>query len=264
MKKLLRYIYASLVLLSFSGSVSAWGVTGHRVVAEIAERHLSSRALKNIKKLTQNQPLAFWANWPDFIKSDTSWKHAGRWHYVDFPGNITKDTFLAQLKQLKGDNLYTKMLSLQTDLKNPTLSHSEKEIALRFLIHLVGDLGQPLHVGRDEDQGGNKIPVTWFGEHSNLHKVWDEHLVDFQQWSYTEYAIMLNVASKTQVHQWQNTPIEDWFYESHILSDKIYSLTPPNSKLSYQYNYIFVADLNQQLLKSGVRLAKLLNDIFGK
>lgn len=263
MKKLLRFIFFSLALLSFSVSASAWGVIGHRVVAEIAERHLSSRALKNIKKLINNQPLAYWANWPDFIKSDTSWRHAGRWHYVDLPGNISKEAFTTQLKQLKGDNLYTKMLNLQTDLKNPSLSQAEKEIALRFLIHMVGDLGQPLHVGRDEDQGGNKIPVTWFGVSSNLHKVWDEQLVDFQQWSYTEYATILNVANKTKVQQWQNAPIEDWFYESHILSDKIYSLTPPHSKLSYQYNYIFVADLNQQLLKSGVRLAKILNDIFG-
>lgn len=252
-----------VILLASVETGFAWGVTGHRVVAEIAQRHLSSRAAKNIKKLTDNQPLAFWANWADFIKSDTSWRHAGHWHYVDLPGHMEKEPFITGLKQLKGPNLYSKILELQLQLKDPAVTEEQKVIALRFLIHLVGDLGQPLHVGRDEDQGGNKIQVTWFGEASNLHRVWDEHLVDFQQWSYTEYATILDVVDKDQINQWQSTAVEDWFYESHVLSDKVYDQIQPNAKLSYQYNYIFVQDLNQQLLKSGIRLAKILNEIFG-
>lgn len=241
----------------------AWGVTGHRVVAEIAQRHLSSKALKTVKKLTGGQPLAYWANWADFIKSDTTWRAASPWHYVDLAGHLPKDQFVTQLKQLKGDNLYTKIQALQLQLKDVHVNDAEKMIALRFLIHFVGDLGQPLHVGRDEDQGGNKIQVTWFNTPSNLHRVWDEQLIDFQQWSYTEYATVLNVVDKHHVKQWQNTPLEDWFYESHVLSDKIYDQVQPNARLSYNYNFLFVQDLNSQLLKSGIRLAKILNDIFG-
>lgn len=240
----------------------AWGVTGHRVVAEIAQRHLSARAQKNVKKLCGGQPMAYWANWADFIKSDSNWRYAGPWHYVDLEARLSKTDFIAQLKALKPENLYTRMLYFRTVLQNSAASEEEKQVAIRFLIHLVGDLGQPLHVGRNEDQGGNKIQVTWFGTPSNLHRVWDEQLIDFQQWSYTEYANVLDVADRDLVKTWVNTPIEDWFYESHALSDKIYGQIQPGAKLSYQYNFLFVQDVNTQLLKSGLRLAKILNEVF--
>lgn len=261
-KKLVLFCMVTACIIS-SNTIFAWGVTGHRVVAEIAQRHLSSTAKKELKKLIGNQPMAFWANWPDFIKSDTIWKYASKWHYVDLPGNLGKDKFITDLKALSGENLYTQISAMEAKIKDKSLSLEERQIALRFLIHFVGDVHQPLHVARDEDQGGNKIMVTWFDKPINLHALWDEALIDFQQWSYTEYATVLNVADKTQVVQWQNAPLEDWFYESHILSDKIYELTPAGSKLSYRYNYLFVQNLNDQLLKGGVRLAKILNDILG-
>jgi len=258
----MKRICAALLLLLWAHTGFAWGVTGHRVVAEIAQRHLSGKAKKEIKKIIGKQSLAFWANWPDFIKSDTTWKFASAWHYVDLPGNLQRDKFITDLKALQGKNLYTQISAMEAQLKSDTASQESKRNALAFLIHLVGDLHQPLHVGRNEDQGGNKITVTWFGRNTNLHAVWDESLVDFQQWSYSEYASMLDIAGKTQVKQWQASSLEDWFYESHVASDKIYELTPDNSKLSYGYNYLFVQTLNDQLLKGGLRLAKILNDTF--
>ncbi|MFT3749949.1 MAG: S1/P1 nuclease [Agriterribacter sp.] len=259
----LKHLFYCIIFFFSVETVSAWGVTGHRVVAEIAQRHLNSKTKKELKKLIGDVPLAFWANWADFIKSDTSWRFAGKWHYVDLPGHMAKDDFIRELKALPGENLYTQILLLQAQIKDVTLPLDKKQTALKFLIHLVGDLHQPLHVGRDEDQGGNKIQVTWFGKPTNLHVIWDETLVDFQQWSYTEYATVLNVADKTQVAQWQNTSLEEWFYESHIISDKIYDNTASDSKLRYEYNYMFVQDLNDQLLKGGLRLAKILNEILG-
>lgn len=148
-------------------------------------------------------------------------------------------------------------------VKNKSLSTDQRSFALKYLIHLLGDLHQPLHVGRDEDQGGNKIKLTWFGKPTNLHIVWDELLIDFQQWSYTDYATVLDIADKTTVAQLQSGNLEDWFYESHVLSDKIYDNTQPDSKLSYRYNYLFVQDLNDQLLKGGLRLARILNELLG-
>ncbi len=241
----------------------AWGVTGHRVVAEIAERHLTKKAKRSIKKLMGNEPLAFWANWADFIKSDTAWQHAGKWHYVNINGQLSKEDFLHTLPNIQVENLYSQIRVLQDQLRDKNTTTADKNTALRFLIHMVGDLGQPLHVGREEDLGGNRISVQWFGNRSNLHRVWDEHLVDFQQWSYTEYATALNVASGKQVKEWQRVPLEDWFYESYTLANKVYAATAENTNLRYEYNYLFVEDMNRQLLKSGVRLAKILNDIFG-
>lgn len=259
MKKLLLAFFA---FCSFQYCFG-YGTTGHRVVAEIAQRHLSRHARKEIEKLIGNQRLAFWANWPDFIKSDTTgkWKSASKWHYVDLPGGLGKDQFVTDLKALTGENLYTQIPAMEAQLKDKSLPLEQRQIALRFLIHFLGDLHQPLHVGRDEDQGGNKIKVTWFGKPTNLHAVWDEALVDYQQYSYTEYATVLDVVSKDQEKAWTNSPLEEWFYESHVLSDKVYDKTPDGSKLSYGYNYLFVNDLNEELTKGGLRLAKILNEI---
>lgn len=262
-KKILAGCFFVVLFCMLSQPTFAWGVTGHRVVAEIAERHLNKKARKNIQAIMGKEPLAFWANWADFIKSDTAWRHASKWHYVNIPGNLTKDSFLQTLSNIPVENLYSQIQVLQQQLKNQQVSVSDKNTALRFLIHMMGDLGQPLHVGREEDLGGNRIDVSWFGASSNLHQVWDEKLVDFQQWSYTEYATVLNVASRKQVKEWQNTPLSEWFYESYVIANKIYTHTPQNAKLRYEYNYLFVQDMNDQLLKTGVRLAKILNDIFG-
>ena len=263
MKVFLKTLFTFL-LLSCTQFVFAWGVTGHRVVAEIAQSHLSQKSLAAISQLIGQEKLAYWANWPDFIKSDTThkWDKASAWHYVDLPGNIGKQEFVSQLKALEGENLYTQILSMSKVVKDKSKTISDRRDALAFLIHLIGDLHQPMHTGRDEDQGGNKITVYWFEKKTNLHSVWDASLVDFQQYSYTEYATMLNLRYKKQEASVMKSKLTDWFYESHVLSDKVYSLSPADSKLSYQYNYIFQDDLNMQLYKGGIRLAKVLNDIF--
>ncbi|PSK91010.1 S1/P1 nuclease [Taibaiella chishuiensis] len=266
MKRNITKLLLLFLLLATAQTGFGWGVTGHRVVAEIAQRHLSGRAKRELRQLIGDQQLAFWVNWPDFIKSDTTgrWKAMGQWHYVDLPGQLSKADFVQQLKEKKGENLYTQIKAMAAQLADKKLPLEQRQIALRFLIHLAGDLGQPLHVGRSDDQGGNKITVYWFDKKTNLHALWDEALIDFQQWSYTEYATVLDVAGKDQVAAWQRTPLEDCFYESHVLSDKIYALSPPDAKLSYRYNYLFAQDLNDQLLKSGIRLAALLNDALGR
>lgn len=257
----LKPLFVSTALL-FSATCFCWGLTGHRVVAEIAQQHLSKKAKKEISKIFGKESLAWWANWPDFIKSDSNWNHASKWHYVDLPGHIGKEEFISALKKLPGKNLYTQIPEMMAQLKDKSLSIQQRRNALVFLIHLVGDLHQPLHVGRDEDQGGNKIVVYWFGDKTNLHTVWDSEFINSQQYSYTEYARLLDIASPEQVKAWQSTSLEDWFYESHVLSDSIYDASPNESKLSYRYNYQFQQALNEQLLKGGVRLAALLNKTF--
>lgn len=256
-----RKLFFLLIFLSITKHLFALGVTGHRVVAEIAQHHLTSKAKKELFKLIGNENLAMWSNWPDFIKSDTThtWDNASRWHYVNMPGNLSKDSFVVQLRKLPGENLYTQIGAMVKHLKDKSLPLKQRQIALRFLIHLIGDLHQPLHVGREEDQGGNKFTVYWFEKKTNLHSVWDSDLIDFQKYSYTEYANVLDIADKDQVRSWQQSSLEDWFYESHVLANIVYQQSPPEAKLGYGYNYIFQNDLDNLLLKAGVRLAELLN-----
>ena len=257
----LRFSFIAVALVGFQFAFG-WGVTGHRTIAEIAQQHLSKKAKKELRKIIGKESLAWWSNWPDFIKSDSTWDHASPWHYVDLPGHMEKGKFIEELKKLPGKNLYTQIQALSADLKNRSLDVEKRREALYFLIHLLGDLHQPLHVGRDEDAGGNKIVVYWFDKKTNLHSLWDSMLIDFQQYSFTEYARLLDIAEEEQVKSWQNSSLEDWFYESHVMSDSIYDATPNESKLGYKYNYQFQQVLNQQLLKGGIRLAGVLNEVF--
>lgn len=262
-----HFLGAVLAGLLLTGTITAkaWGPTGHRVVAEIASFHLSQQARQAISAIIGNETLAMIANWPDFIKSDTTdrYKHTSPWHYLDFPGHCSRAVFDSIMAASKGENLYTMTQAMIRELKSPATSKDRKRFALSFLVHMIGDMHMPLHVGRDEDMGGNKIQVSWFERPTNLHRVWDEHLIDFQQYSYTEYAGILNrVVTKPQAKGIQAGSIADWMWESHLLSDKIYDRTNNGDKLSYRYNYLFADDLNSQLLKGGVRLAKVLNEVF--
>jgi hypothetical protein len=262
---MLKKLILGLLLPLVPAMGFAWGITGHRIVGELASRHLTPKAAKAVKAILGNESMAMVANWPDFIKSDTTRKygHTNSWHYLDFPTGNTRaqfDEFLAAHN--KGENLYVETQELIKELKDPATSAQEKKFALTFLIHLIGDMHQPLHTGREEDQGGNKIQVTYFDKPSNLHHVWDEQLIEGQQLSYTEYTQALDTASVSQVKEIQSGNIADWMYESNKLADDIYARTPADSKLSYRYNYIFIGTVNNQLMKGGLRLAGLLNEIF--
>lgn len=253
------------LLLTGTNTAKAWGPIGHRVVGEIASFHLSQKARQAISGIIGNETLAMIANWPDFIKSDTTgqYKHTSPWHYLDFPGHCTRAVFDSIMAAATGENLHTMTVAMVKELKSPATPKARKRFALSFLVHMIGDMHMPLHVGRDEDMGGNKIQVSWFDRPTNLHRVWDEHLVDFQQYSYTEYANILNrVVTRPQAGTLQSGSYSDWMWESHVLSDKIYDRTSNGDKLSYRYNYLFAEDLNNQLLKGGLRLARVLNETF--
>lgn len=254
-----------LICLVFTIGAQAWGVTGHRVVAEIAQQHLSPKARKNFLQFTNGYDLSYWANWSDFMKSDTSftWREKGPWHYINIPGNLPDDSALQIIQQLNVPSLYSQIPAMINTLKNAGFSIQEKQEALWWLIHLVGDLHQPMHIGRAEDLGGNRVQVTWFNKPTNLHAVWDEDLIDFQQYSYTEFAKQINRLPKAQVESWQKMAMDNWFLETYHLANMVYATTPAGSKLSYRYNFQYKNLLEQQLVKAGVRLAYLLNQLFG-
>lgn len=272
--KVAKYVYMgkyslkgfmALVLITGTLSAKAWGPVGHRVIAEIASMHLTPKAQQAIRAIIGQETLAMVANWPDFIKSDTTgtYNHTSTWHYLDFPGHCTREEYDRLLAAAKGENLYSQTMAMIRELKDPSTPADRRRFALSFLVHMIGDMHMPLHVGRDEDMGGNKISVTWFDRPTNLHRVWDEHLIDFQQYSYTEYAGLLNrVVTKHKRATLQAGSVQDWMWESHVLSDKIYDRTNAGDKLSYRYNFLFMDDLNAQLTKGGFRLARILNEVF--
>ena len=260
-----RTLFLILALFSFSLSTNAWwGPTGHRIVGEIADSYLTKKAKAAISEILGNESIAITSNWADFIKSDSTYNYLATWHYVNFKQGFTQAEFNTRLQNDTTTDAWTKMNFLIAELKNKQLPADKKQLYLRMLIHICGDIHQPLHVGQLEDRGGNSIRLQWFGENTNLHSLWDEKLIESQKLSYTEYVRSINHTTKTQRSQWQQQPMSEWFYESYTLAGKIYaSVSGPEPKLGYRYNFDHVDMLNSQLLKGGVRLAGLLNEIFG-
>lgn len=265
-KKILAALLAGILLLQVPMQAFAWGKTGHRIVGEIAYRHLTPKAKKAVDAILGRQKLALIATWPDFIKSDTTgkYKETNTWHYIDAPEKADMGQFLQYAKSKEEANAYSKEQDFINTLKDPKASQADKLFALTFLTHVVGDIHQPLHVGTSEEgSGGNKISVTWNNLPTNLHSVWDEKLIEFQDLSYTEYSNAIDTASAADIKAIVSGTYTDWMYESHVLANGILAEVHSGDKLNvYKYDYYHHALLNRQLLKGGLRLAAILNEIY--
>jgi hypothetical protein len=256
------YIYVLFIFFSSNiiiGNTIDWGATGHRVVGEVAQKHLSRKTKIEINKLLNGASLAFVSTYADEIKSDVRYREFGPWHYVNFPFN---SKYEEHPKSDKGDIIVAINTCVEI-LKNEKSTQEEKVFYLKLLVHFIGDLHQPLHVGLAEDRGANNFQVRWFDEGTNLHTVWDTNIIDSYNMSYTELAENTNVLSGEELNNIKSGNVIDWMYESRELCQDIYSKTKVGENLSYNYMYEYVNVVRGQLQKGGIRLATLLNDIFG-
>ena len=233
-----------------------WGANGHRVVGEIAARHVSPWTAREVAVLLDGDGLAEVANWPDDIKSDPRWGHAYSWHFLSIDDGETLGT---TARDPRGDVLEA-LHRFEAALRSPAAGRQERVEALKFLVHFAGDAHQPLHVGRRDDRGGNDVRVTWFGEPRNLHSVWDEGLIESLDLSFTELANFLDDPTPAQIAAWQAAPYEEWVRESFALRPPVYDVG--DGKLSWDYRYRALPILERRLLEAGVRLAGRLDAIF--
>lgn len=249
---------ASLAAVAGPLPAHAWGRTGHRVVGAIAERHLSGTAGRAVGELAGPGGLARIANWPDEIRSDEELGEGkSTWHYVTIPDGESYETVD---KEPKGD-VIERIRHFEAVLRDATAERQARWRALAWLTHLVGDLHQPLHVGRGDDRGGNDVLVLWFDEPSNLHKVWDEEMIHHARLSYTEMTELLDHATAEEIAAWQGTGVLDWTAESMALREQVYDLG--DRRLGWKYMYEQTPVVERRLLQAGIRLAGLLEAIFG-
>ncbi len=235
-----------------------WGKTGHRVVGSVAAEYLDRRARRAVDRILGPESMAIASTWMDEIKSDTAYDHTHDWHWVTIPDGMR---YAETEKNPNGDLVQT-LERIISELKSGELSDGEEAENLKMLIHLVGDIHQPLHVGTGEDQGGNDAEVDWFYEPSNLHRVWDSEMIDDSKLSYSELSRAVNHPSDEEIDRWQETSVRDWAHEAMELRGQVYDL-PADSSLGYRYTYENWDMLQRQLLKAGVRLAGVLNEIYG-
>ncbi|MES2872471.1 MAG: S1/P1 nuclease [Bacteroidota bacterium] len=262
MTYIIRKIFLIVMISYLPVNAMAWGLLGHRVVGEIAQSYLNKRASREVKKILGHESLAMASNWADFIKSEPSYNYLGNWHYINLPAGLSPEQLQNKLLKDTATNVYTKIRFLGSELQNKKLDHTKQLMYLRLLIHFVGDLHQPMHTGRFEDLGGNRVQLTWFGQTSNLHRVWDSDLIESQQLSYTEYANSVNFIDRSRLFQLQDQDVNLWVEDSYRVSEKIYANVKSGDKLGYRYIYDNLAIADEQLLKGGVHLAALLNKIF--
>jgi len=253
----------SLIILSLMGiqTASAFGKTGHRVVGEIAERHLTAAARAKVKTILGMESMAEVSTWADENKSNPSkyWqKESGPLHYINVPKG---KSFENSPRNPAGDVL-SAYESFMATLKSKDSSKAEKAHALKFLIHIVGDMHQPMHFGHARDHGGNRVTVIWFREVTNLHSVWDTHLIEGEKLSFTEWANSLDKASPDQVARYQKANVMDWVHEGLALREGIYEVGDRNFSWNYVYKYRPL--VREQLLKGGLRLAGILNKLYAQ
>jgi hypothetical protein len=259
MKYASAIVIKSIFCLMIWQPVKAYDKTGHRIVAQIATKNLTQKARTEIEKLLGRNGLVNYANWPDEIRSNPAYNFTSKWHYI----NIDKDLTSEEL-----DAEYTNALSTKNNLifiidsLTTALTKNKKDsLALRFLVHLIGDLHQPLHTGREADLGGNRIRIKWFNDSINLHVLWDTYMVNMEQLSYTEYATYLSDAANFQKLKSESTDVKSAFKRSYFLSRKVYNY-PYDGRNAYNYYYNFSPDLKELLTRGGCLLANILNKIY--
>jgi len=283
--------FATLLLLNLAPSARAWGPTGHRVVAEIAQRHLTRVAQARVSRLLDGRTLADVANWPDELRSDPRFDKYKPLHFATVPDGVASyrdaekapcgdivvaiDAFTAFLRTGSREALY-KVKAL-TDRSDGTAKGScnpqetdpiTRDTALRWLVHLMGDLHQPLHVG-GTDLGGNRVSVDWMDRwKTNLHSAWDDEMVDFERFDYIQYARFLDRASSADKARWLTGDTISYADEAVAMRPKLYVFpddpsTPSDvHRISYKYTGAQRDRMREQLLKGGLRLARVLNAIF--
>lgn len=279
--------FVLVLLFASTTALFPWGLRGHRIVARIAENHLSETARNKVKELLGEDPLTKVANEADSYRSDSKWKCAAPLHYASIEDG---DSYSKSEKSPQGD-IVRALVYFEDVLRDKKASAAAKTNALKWLVHLVGDIHQPLHVGRSCDRGGNSVEVSWFKSKSNLHKVWDSQFINQEELSFSEYAAQLDKADEKTIAQPETATYFAWAAESQALRTQLYtclskdgccatkgkcktektqfgscSAEAPDFRVNLEYAYVEQNRelLNRQLLRAGIRLAALLNRVFSE
>jgi hypothetical protein len=253
---------SSLITLFVSSPAFGWGQTGHRVTGAIAQQYLSPLSQAAVAELLPNSSLAEASTYADEMRSNPSefWqKMSTHWHYVTVP----KGNDYAEVGAPKQGDAVTALEAYTKTLKSDSATIEEKRLALRFVVHIIGDLHQPLHAGDGSDRGGNDVKVNFFWQNSNLHRVWDSQMLEQRKLSYTEWTTWLTEhITPDDIRSWATTDPLVWIEESTKIRDEIYPEDANN--MSYDYLYQNLPTAKQRLQMAGIRLAMYLNETFDK
>jgi hypothetical protein len=268
----------AMVALALAGTAPCWGwgPQGHRLVAEVAWDHLTPEAKTSVQALLGDESLADVSSWADhYLEGNTQ---TAPWHYVDIPVDAAaydRDRDCPVQPGVKAGSARDKWRDCAVDrieyneerVADASLDRLDRGVALKFLVHFVGDVHQPFH-GLGVEAGGNGIHVSVFGSAScgnhpcNLHAVWDSGLIEHRHLDDAEYLKVLEseIAEKKMVAG-DGTPA-DWALESRDLGKA--ALVAQGANIDEAYYQRNITVINQRLEQGGLRLAAEINAAFAK
>lgn len=239
-----------------------FGASAHLIAGNIAERHMCPAALDAFSALSPGMNVAEAGLWADKIRSNPAYDYAKPLHYINIPDGVPLS---AARRPVSGDVL-SAIATYHGRLGDASLPADQRREALLFLTHFVVDIHQPLHVGRQEDRGGNSVKVRVNDESTNLHAYWDTGVLKGRVDSLYAYAARLDAANYRSVSLWQASGPEVWLTESQALRPEVYSFTPGAEGAAalldeaYQQRAGEIVDV--RLAQAGVRLAGVLNGLW--
>ena len=294
---ILTIAFSFLFLLFAPSSAWAWGCEGHQVVALIAERNLTPHALAMVKQILSESPIdsnlsryckegpadpiADASTWADDIRSQRP--ETAPWHYIDIPlGPSRRD--IGQFCALPDSCVTRAITEALAALRSPGIDPQKRAEALRFLIHFVGDVHQPLHATTNNDQGGNCVPVAYFDTvpqlrnpatesyAPNLHGVWDVNIMERMTMGKTpgQVASDLDQSFGSKIALWKtgNADINEWAWESYQLAEKkVYGKLPVRVPVESPQQIKSCADDNHisaRMLKLNERLEQPYQGVAAK
>ncbi|MEK9628328.1 MAG: S1/P1 nuclease [Nitrospinota bacterium] len=254
-----RRIGLAFVLLVFNfADAHGWGSQGHIVVGYVAEFNLDVATKKNIKKEFNINHLADVATWADMVRKKK--EEEKPWHYT----NIREGewTYEAARDCPDGNCVVAKLKEFSGVLANIENPQEKRKDALKYIVHFVADVHQPLHLGNQKDRGGNNIRTYYLGNNVNLHYLWDGGLIHWKNKSLLKYATRLNSrVTDSEKLEWLNSNIDEWANESRSYALK-FAYPIGERELTKEYVSRSREILDQRMVQAGVRLADLLNKIF--
>jgi hypothetical protein len=255
-----------LLLLVAMSPLAAWGPHGHQVVAEIAARELNPTARAEVERLLGDRAgnaMREASTWADEIRGEERWRHTGSWHYLNFERG---DCSYIAKQNCRGGNCVVGAIEREARiLADRKASKAKRANALRFVIHFVGDVHQPLHAGFSHDRGGNDFQVRYGRDGGNLHGFWDQDIIraDRGRLAVNPHADDVFAAPGPDGDwHWHDNAAATWAEASCSVVQQP-DFYPPRGRIDDAYVRRFAPVVDDQLEAAGHRLAALLNQILG-
>jgi hypothetical protein len=258
LRQLLIWVGSPALAAFLAAPCAAWGWLGHQVAGDIAQRYLSPTARAAVQHILGAETLAEASLWADRMRDDPStfWQEvAGPYHYVTVP---PEQRYRDVGAPPEGDAV-TALAQFAADLQSPVSSGAERRLALRFALHIVQDLHQPLHVGNGRDRGGNDVTVRFDGDVLNLHRVWDATIPDSAGRTRAQWATALEQRGLLRPPRDGDADPLRWIAESGALRDTLY---PPPQRIDAAYLAAALPTAEERIALAGIRAAAWFNAVF--